>query len=188
MKKLTFFLCLGVLICVMTGVAIAQPRPKDNAQTNEPKPQPAPEKFTANYQGGIFGYSEKLKGTLSFDNVNNRLVFRNKEDKEVFSIPYKSLQVIYPDSRSVRPTAATVAGSIPAPYGANLPFLFMRKKNRYLIIQFNDPDSDVRGATSFRLENKELLRSVIYTLGEKANLTQRGDAFYRPRETPKATL
>jgi hypothetical protein len=57
----------------------------------------------------------------------------------------------------------------------------MRKQNRYLVVQFDDPDADARGMINFRLDNKALLNQVIQTLGQKAKLTQRGDAYYRPR-------
>ena len=59
----------------------------------------------------------------------------------------------------------------------------MKEKRRYLVVQFDDPDADIKGAVNFKLDNKELLESVIQTLGTKAKLTQRGDAFYRPRTT-----
>jgi hypothetical protein len=53
------------------------------------------------------------------------------------------------------------------------------------VINFSDPDVDAKGITSFKLETKELLDSVIYTIGEKAKLKQRGDAFFRPNEAKK---
>jgi hypothetical protein len=67
--------------------------------------------------------------------------------------------------------------------GAGILGGFIREKRRYMLVQFNDPDADARGTTSFKLSSKELLDSVIQTLGEKAKLKQRGDAFYRPRPT-----
>jgi hypothetical protein len=57
-----------------------------------------------------------------------------------------------------------------------------------LIVQFNDPDSDAQGTASFKLSDKELLQSVIYSLGEKAELKQRGDSFYRPRPNEAKTV
>ena len=186
MKNIIFILALLTAFSVASQAQGVRD-PKPSAQTNkteqtnsqQPKPAPAPKTFNAKYEGGLFGFSETIKGTLNFDDMNERLVFRNKENKEVFALPYKSLLVIYPDSRSYRPTAATVGSVIPLP-GAGLLGL-IRAKNPYLVMQFDDPDSDAKGTTSFKLDNKELLRSVIYTLGEKAALKQRGDAFYRPR-------
>ena len=62
--------------------------------------------------------------------------------------------------------------------------MFIKEKRRYLIIQYSDADADVRGVTSFKLENKELLDSVIKTLGEKAELRKRGDSYIRSRQMP----
>ncbi len=46
-------------------------------------------------------------------------------------------------------------------------------------MQYNDPDSKVAGITSFKLENKELLASVLATLANKAGMTQRGDIYVK---------
>jgi hypothetical protein len=54
-----------------------------------------------------------------------------------------------------------------------------RKKYRYLTLQFNDEDTNARGITSFKVDTKALLNSVLYTLAEKAELEARGDGFIR---------
>lgn len=184
MKKIVMSLSLAFL-AAFADQAAAQPRPVEAPAKTEnaslPKPAPAPEKFEAKYEGGLFGFSEKQTGTLNFDDINERLVFRDKENKEVFALPYKSILVIQPTSKKYTPTAASVGSMIPIP-GAGLLGL-IKGKNPYLVVQFDDPDSKVGGVTNFKLDNKELLRSVIYTLGEKAELKQRGDAFYRPRSS-----
>ncbi len=195
MKKLAAF--VFIFFGLFTVSVFAQPRPADkNAKdqttstTTAPtaaKPNPAPQTISAKYQGGIFGYQQKMDGTLNFDDRNERLIFKNKENKEVMSIPYKSLLVIYPDTKSARSTAGTVISSVPIPYGVGALGSLLRSKSRYLVIQFDDPDSDVKGLTSFKIENKELLQSVIFSLGEKAKMKQRGDAYYRPR-TPDSSL
>jgi hypothetical protein len=48
-------------------------------------------------------------------------------------------------------------------------------------MHFDDPDVEARGLVNFKLENKDLLDSVIQSLAGKAKLTQRGDAYYRPK-------
>ena len=188
--KIYKFLGAGLLAAVASCAAFAQgPRPaaSETASTKStgvtvPKPAPAPQTFKAKYEGGIFGYNKKQDGTLSFDDVNKRLVFRNKEQKEVLALPYAAVSGAFADTQSRRPTAATVVGSLPLPYGANIPALFFKKKYRYLTLQFNDADSRVAGITSFKLENKELLNSVLHTLAGKAELEPRGDGFIRRRE------
>ncbi len=151
----------------------------DPGKAAEPKPAPAPATVKAKYEGGIIGYSKKIDGTLTFDDTNQRLLFRDKNQKEILHIPYNAVLAAYPDVQSRRPTAATVAGSVPAPYGLNIPAWFIKKKYRYLTIQFKDPDTGVSGYTSFKIDDKALLASVIATLGEKAELVQRGDAYVR---------
>lgn len=139
--------------------------------------------FEAKYEGGLFGFADKESGTLKFDDQNERLVFFGKDQKELFGIPYESLLVVSPQSNSVTSTTGNVVSHIPLP-GAGLASL-IKEKRRYLVLQFNDPDADVRGVVNFKLENKELLDSVVDTLGKKAEMTQRGDSYYRPR--PKTT-
>ncbi len=60
----------------------------------------------------------------------------------------------------------------------------MKEKKQYLVLQFDDPDVDAKGTVNFKIETKELLESVVNTLGRKAKLSPRGDSFYKPR--PKA--
>lgn len=189
--KIHKFLGAGLLVALMTGAAFAQgPRAaaKDTtppAGITAPKPAPAPQTFKAKYEGGIFGYNKKETGTLSFDDANNRLVFRNKEQKEVLSIPYSAVTGAYGDTKAGRPKAAQVVGALPLPYGANMLSWLARKKYRYLTLQFNDVDTNARGLTSFKVETKDLLNSVLFTLAEKAELEARGDGFIR-RQVVKA--
>jgi len=149
-----------------------------SSSANTPPP-PAPETVKAKYEGGVFGYPHKMDGTLTLEDMNKRLVFRNSKQKEVFSVPYGSITGAYGDTHSVRPTAATVASNVPL-YG--IPAAFIKTKVRYLTLQYNDPDSTAAGVTSFRLENKDLLDSVLNTLAGKAGLIKRGDIFVRKKE------
>lgn len=174
---------LGLITAVTLSLAftaIAQPRPIEReSSTAAAKLRPAPASFQAKYEGGLFGFNDKETGTLKFDDDNERLVFYGKDQKEMFHIPYGSLIVVSPQSKSVTSTAGNVVSHIPLP-GAGLAGL-LKEKRRYLVLQFNDPDADARGVVNFKLEDKELLDSVIQTLGLKAKLTQRGDSYYRPR-------
>jgi len=63
-----------------------------------------------------------------------------------------------------------------------IPAGFIKTKVRYLTIQYNDPDSKASGVTSFRLDNKDLLDSVLNTLANKAGLTKRGEVFVKKKE------
>ena len=185
MRLVYKFIGASLLVALATGAALAQrPRPTDTttqpAGSSVPKPPPAPQTFKAKYEGGIFAYNKKQEGTLSFDDTNNRLVFRTKKDqKEYLSIPYEAINGAFADTQSRRPTGAKVVGAIPLPYGANIPAWFIKKKYRYLTLQFSDPDNRTAGITSFKLENKELLNSVLNSLAEKAGLDPRGDGYIR---------
>lgn len=175
MKK-TLLLIFAALLFAVSIDAQITPVNDDKAPV---KAAPAPVTFEARYEGGMFGFSRREKGSLKFDDINKRIVFVDKEQKERFSFAYDALQVISPNSRSVTSTTGNVISHIPLP-GAGLAGL-IKEKRQYLVIQFSDPDIDVRGTVSFKLEDRELLDSVIQTLGEKAKMKQRGDAYYRPR-------
>lgn len=183
MKKL-FTLVLSLFGSVM--IVSAQPRPVE--KSTAPTSTVAKANRTilpsveARYEGGIFGYNEREKGTIKFDDENERLVFLGKDNgKELFSIPYKSILVVSPNSRKIQSGAGRAVGSAPI-LGAGIAGSFMKKKKNYLVIQYRDPDVDVQGLTSFLIDTDELLEKVIYSLGEKAKMTPRGDAYYRPSE------
>lgn len=169
-----------LLILLFSAAAIGQrPRavPKDTSQPAV-TPPPAPATVKAKYEGGVFGYPHKKTGSLTLDAPNTRLVFRDDKQKELFSIPFGSITGAYGAEHSVRPAAATVISHIP--YG--FPARFIKTKVRYLTLQYDDPDSKAQGVTSFRLENKDILASVLHTLASKAGLTARGEIYVRKKE------
>lgn len=179
MKKILFIFALSLSLFAIA--VSAQPRPVDKTPDDKPI-APAPASFEAKYEGGMLGYSKKEKGTLKFDDVNERIVFYGKDNKEVFAIAYDSIYSISPQSQSVRSTTGHVVGAIPLP-GAGLAGMFIKEKRRYMIIQYSDRDADINGVTSFKVENKDLLDSVIKSLGEKSELKKRGDSYIRSRQT-----
>ncbi len=180
MKKLVFLCAL----CIFASAAhvSAQPRTMEKPDDDYSKIASAPDSFETKYQGGVIGFTGKEQGTLKFDDVNERLVFYSKEDKEQFSINYDSMFVIYPSTNKVQSGTGRVLGSIPIP-GAGIGGSFLKKKKNYLVIQFVDRDVDVQGAVNFLIDTNELLLSVVKTLGEKAELTRRGDSFIRSRKS-----
>jgi hypothetical protein len=192
MTKIYKILGAGLLLTLLAASAAAQ-RPRttttdsssssstttSTSSVNVPKPPPAPQTFKAKYEGGIFAYNKKEDGTLSFDDVNQRLVFRNKEQKEVLSLPYSSISGAYADTKSQTTTTGKVVSHVPLPYGANMLGLLSRKKMRYMVMQFNDADSRNSGVTSFKLDSKELVASVLGTLADKSGLDPRGGGYVR---------
>ena len=176
MKKLVFLLAA---VCVFAAVGFAQPRPMERPASKPASKTPAPSSVAAKYEGGMFGFSERVEGTLKLDDANSRIVFYGKDEKELFGIPYDALLVIYPQSKSVTSTTGNVVKIVPLP-GAVLAG-YLKEKRQYLIIQYDDPDVDTKGTVNFKFDNKEILDSVLDALADKASLQQRGDAYYKPK-------
>jgi|ERR1700752_353842 len=177
MRVLVTLLLSGALL---TSVFAQRPRTIDPEPANKPAIAPAPKTVKAKYEGGVFGYTKTMEGTLTFDDANNRLLFKDKTPPKEISIPYEAVTSAFADTQKRQPAAATVASAVPLIYA--LPAHFIKTKVRYLTIQFNDPDSRVTGITSFKLENKEILASVLATLADKADMTQRGDVYYKKKD------
>ena len=188
MKIISALLLLGVLL---TGAYAQRPRSMDPQPAAKPapavKPAPAPKTVNAKYEGGVFGYNKTMEGTLTFDDDNNRLVFKDKKPPKEISIPYEAITSAFADSKKVQPAAATVAQNVPSIY--SLPARFIKHKVRYLTLQYSDPDSKISGITSFKISDKDLLESVLVTLAEKTNMTLRGDVYVKkkPEDSSKAT-
>src|SRR5882672_12109076 len=161
------FIGMFLMTLVMAAVVSAQrPRAVDTSaprDASKATPAAAPQTMNAKYEGGIFGYNKTMEGTLSFDDTNQRLLFR-KDQKDLFFIPYNAVTSAFSDTQKRQPKAATIAGAIPVLY--SLPAHFIKTKVRYLTLQYSDPDTKMSGLTSFRLENKEILASVVATLAE----------------------
>jgi len=177
-----------VLLTVVMAAAVCAQRPRQidtSTPTDATKaaPAPAPQTMKAKYEGGIFGYNKTMEGTLSFDDTNQRLLFR-KDQKELFFIPYNAVTSAFADTQKRQPKAATILSSVPLIYA--LPAHFIKTKVRYLTLQYSDPDTRVAGMTSFRLDNKALVESVVFTLANKAGLVPRGEIYVRKKEDAEA--
>jgi hypothetical protein len=177
MRIIFTLLLIGALL---TGAFAQRPRTADQEPAKTPAPKPAPNTVKAKYEGGVFGFRKTMEGTLSFDDTNNRLFFKDKKPPKEITIPYEAITSAFADTQKRRPTAATVASHIPVIY--SLPAHFIKTKVRYLTIQYSDPDSNVSGITSFKLENKELLESFLVTLAQKTGMTLRGDVYVKKRD------
>lgn len=178
--------CVITLVFSVAAVVLAQrPRTTTTQDSTEnsttiPGPPTAPASVKAKYEGGVFGYNKKMEGTVNFDDANSRFVFRDKTGREILFIPYQSLTGAYGDTHKVQPAAATVAQNVPSIYA--LPARLIKTKVQYLTLQYNDPDSKVAGNASFKLDNKDILDSVLATLANKSGLTRRGEVFIRKKD------
>jgi hypothetical protein len=180
----SFYRILWAIALIAVGLTAAQAqRPRSVSDpapaTTTAQPMPAPQTVNANYEGGVFGYNKKINGTLTFDDTNERLLFRNKQNQEVLFIPYRAVLSAFADVKSKRPIAADIAARTSI-FG--LPALLVKRKFRYLTMQYRDPDTNAQGTTSFKMENKDILESVLNTLAAKAGLTQRGEVYVRRRD------
>src|SRR5712691_1514058 len=88
---------IGILLLTIAMVAVVcaqRPRSVDTStatDASKASPPPAPQTVKAKYEGGVFGYNKKMEGTLSFDDANRRLLFRNSQQKDVLFIPYDAV-------------------------------------------------------------------------------------------------
>lgn len=177
MRVIITLLLLGVLL---TSAFAQRPRTIEQQPVETPAPRPAPKTVKAKYEGGHFGFTKTMDGTLTFDDNNHRLYFKDKKTPKEISLPYDSITAAFADTKKRQPTAATVASQVPTIYST--PARFIRTKVRYLTLQYTDPDSRVNGVMSFKLENKEVLEAVVRTLAQKAGMTQRGDIYVKKRD------
>jgi hypothetical protein len=174
---------LIILIALATCAYAQRPRSIEPDPAQKPAVAPAPTTVKAKYEGGIFGYRQTMEGTLTFDDANNQLLFKDKKTPKQLHIPYAARTSAFADTQKRQPGAASVASQVPLLY--TLPARFIKTKVRYLTLQFNDPDSQQSGITSFKLENKEILESVLVTLAEKTGMTLRGDIYVKKKEVSK---
>ena len=205
MKFVSKSLSLLLLAAVVTpGAPLAQrqindsPRPvpppeqqqqQQEAQDGKATPKvsvvapPAPPKVVpAKYMGGFASYRKKQEGMLTFDDRNQRLVFRDKNEKEVISISYEAVMVAFGDYESRRLLGQGSSSVLLAGAGIlGAPALLLKKKFEYLTIQFEDPETYLRGTTQFKLKNKDIVDSMAYALAQKAGLVQQGAIYTRRR-------
>ena len=176
MRTISALVLLGALL---TGTFAQRPREIDPELAKVAGKTPAPKTVKAKYEGGVFGYRNTMEGTLTLDDTNSRLIFKDKKPPKEIHIPYDAITQAFADTQKRRPAAATVISHIP--YG--FPAGFIKTKVRYLTLQYLDPDSKVHGTTSFRLENKEILESYLKALADKTGMTLRGDIYVKKSQT-----
>ena len=153
-----------------------------------PAPPAPPKVVPAKYMGGFAGYRKKQEGMLTFDDRNQRLVFRDKNEKEVISISYDAVMVAFADHETRRlmgdGTRSVVLGTAGI---LGLPGLLFKKKFEYLTIQFEDPETYLKGVTQFKLKDKDIIDSMAYALAQRAGLVQQGQIYTRRRVSEPAS-
>jgi hypothetical protein len=166
------------------GAQDGQKTPKVSA----PAPPAPPKVVPAKYMGGFAGYRKKQEGMLTFDDRNQRLVFRDKNEKEVISISYDAVMVAFGDHETRRLMGDGTKSAVLGTAGIfGLPGLLFKKKFEYLTIQFEDTETYLKGVTQFKLKNQEIIDSVAYALAQRAGLVQQGHIYTRRRVSEPAS-
>jgi hypothetical protein len=162
-----------------------EPQGQSAPKVRAPTPPPPPKVVPAKYMGGFAGYRKKQEGMLSFDERNQRLVFRDKNEKEIISISYEAVMVAFADTETRRTMGQGSSQVLLSTVGIlGAPALLFKKKFEYLTIQFEDPETYLKGTTQFKLANKEMIDSVAYALAQRAGLSQQGEIYARRRSAP----
>ena len=191
MKTLHKLVTAG-LVVALTAVAVPAQRPRavetpdeENARTQKP---PAPPKvIKAKYMGGYLGYRKKQEGMLAFDERNQRLIFLDKNEREIVSIAYEAILVTFADTEERRAMGPGTQSVLLSTVGIlALPGMLFKKKFEFLTIQYRDPDTDAEGVTQFKLKSRDELDSVTHALAQKAGLVQRGAIYVRKKDDPNA--
>ena len=164
---------------LLTGAYAQRPRTIESEPTPKTTTAPAPTNVKAKYEGGVFGYTKAMDGTLTFDDANSQLLFKDKKTPKQIHIPYDAVTSAYADSKKSQPGAAKVAGQVPTIY--TYPAKFIKTKGHYLTVQYSDPDSRQNGITTFKLD-EEIIHSVLLALVKKTGMTQRGDIYVKKRD------
>ena len=116
-RRLLAALVAGIFLAA-TGAQAQRTRPVSSPapEKTEAKPPvpgvtanvpPAPQTVKVKYEGGVFGYTEKMDGTLTFDDQNRRLVFvasgllvlvgQGKQPRRVVGVVGEHpLEIVYP--------------------------------------------------------------------------------------------
>ena len=183
MRFIGSLLLLGALL---TGAYAQRPRSIEAEPTaQKTSATPAPTTVKAKYEGGVFGYTKTMEGTLTLDDANSQVLFKDKKSAKQVHIPYAAITSAFADTQKKQPKAATIAAAVPVIF--TMPAQFIKTKVRYLTLQYNDPDSQQQGITSFKLENKDILNSVLVALAEKSGMTQRGDIYVKKKDVSRLT-
>jgi len=128
----------------------------------------------AKYEGGVFGHTKTMEGTLAFDDTNERLVFRNDKQKDAFFIPYAAVASAFADTQKRRPGAALWASIFPtlvfrlgSSRRSPLPDYSIQRSRHY-----------VSGITSFAWRIR-IWWTRRYMLSRTIRLTARGEIYVR---------
>jgi hypothetical protein len=200
MRSLGWALALGAIAATTTLAQQAQRQRIVNraeskiVEAGPPVSLSAP--INVRYEGGVFGFSESLNGTLKFDDEGQQIVFRDRSSRKSFTIPYDAVMTAYGEMKKRAPKDARGVlsdsfGMLMIPYVG--PYLYaaqtlketIKKKRQFVVFQFRDPLTNAFTTTYFKLHNKQDIDPLLDRLAEKAGMTRRGDACLRLRSSAR---
>ena len=185
-------LLAACLVVAVTAVSAPAQRPAaiespEEQNARKPTPPAPPKVIKAKYMGGYLGYKKKQEGMLAFDERNRRLIFLDKNEREIVSIAYEAVLVTFADTEERRTMGPGTERVLLGTVGIlALPGMLFKKKFEFLTIQYRDPDTVAEGVTQFKLKSRAELDSVVHELAKKANLVQRGQIYVRKKDDPAA--
>ena len=123
-------------------------RPRTRPLARRPRPRPPPSRPSMRRRHRL--HEEADRHAPLHDAAAARLP--RKYQREYFSLPYQRGRRPLARHEARRTTTGTVVSHIPCLTARTCCGLLMREKQRFLILQYDDPDTDYR-LTSFKLEN-----------------------------------
>src|SRR5688572_6863791 len=115
MRTVLILLLAGALLggVMLNGAFAQRPRTIESEPDKAAAPPAAPKTVKAKYEGGVFGYTKTMEGTLTFDDENGRLLFKDKQPPKQIHIPYDAITSAFADTQKRQPRAATIAQNVP---------------------------------------------------------------------------
>lgn len=135
------------------------------------------QRFWAKYEGGQPGIEKKHKGRINFDNENRELVFLKGGKQRMFAIPYDSITIVTADEKARRRVKETIILGVTIIGLFALPILFSKKKLRYVMVEYSNPEKDTAGAAVFQVKGKDK-GGVVALLAQKGELERRSEDLY----------
>ncbi len=136
------------------------------------------EMFRVKYIGGHPEVAKKHQGNVLFDNERQELVFVTiKDQRKLFAVPYRHITVVSADDKARRRIKETVILGVTLIGVFALPLLLSKKKMRFVLVEYRDPESQSGGALLFRVKRRHKLGMMVAT-AEKADLERRSEDIF----------
>ncbi len=134
--------------------------------------------FRAKYVGGHPNVAKKYPGQVLFDNEKQELVFLREADRQrMFEIPYQQVTAVSADEKARRRVKETVILGVTLIGAFALPLLLSKKKMRFVLVEFRDPERQPAGAVLFRVKRRHKFGMMV-AIAERADLERRDENLF----------